>query len=70
MALNNPAYWVDRLGASQNFALFAAKLGTWVTQLKAGLAEMVADLLPVALPVLGIALAVFFGVKFIKKVMR
>lgn len=40
--------------------------GTIATELSG----MIADILPVALPVLGIGIAVTFGIKFIKKVMK
>lgn len=40
------------------------------TKIAKNVTELVADLLPVVLPVLGIAIAVVFGLKFIKKVMK
>ena len=66
-------YWIARFtryGISENLIESAAGLATFVGETVTSLKELVADILPVALPVLGIGVAVFFGIKFIKKVVK
>lgn len=41
-----------------------------VTTIASDCTGLIADILPVALPVLGVVIAVSFGLKFIKKVMK
>ena len=69
-AISNPNYWFNEYGMSTNMARIAANLGNFVVSLAADVKELLADIIPVALPVMGIVIVVFFGVKFIKKVMR
>ncbi len=70
MALGRPEYWIQKLGVSATFAEFCVDMAVWANQLGKSFKAMIAELVPVALPVLGLVLVVFFGVKFIKKVMR
>ena len=65
-----PGQIFQQQGMSKNFQQIAIKLAAFVNTTAADLKELIADIIPVALPVLGIVIAVFFGVKFIKKVMR
>ena len=41
-----------------------------VTQIATDCTEMVMAILPVALPVLGMCLAICFGLKFVKKIIK
>lgn len=65
-----PGQIFQEQGMSKNFQQIAVKLAGFVNNTADDLKELIADIIPVALPVLGIVIAVFFGVKFIKKVMR
>lgn len=57
-------------GMSLNFRNVADVLRSQLITIVNNVADLIVDILPVALPVLGIAIAVFFGVRFIKKVMK
>ena len=57
-------------GFSDSFSQIALALRGQVITVAQNVTEMIAKIMPVALPVMGIVIAVFFGVKFIKKVMR
>lgn len=50
-------------------AIVTAMTGA-VTTIASDCTEMVGAILPVALPVLGIVIAVSFGLKFVKKIMK
>lgn len=69
-ALGRPEYWMQELGASRTIAQFGVKMATWVNQMGQTLKSMIAEIVPVALPVLGVMVAVFFAIRFIKKVMK
>lgn len=55
---------------SENFRTIALTLHEQVVNISGNVSGMVEKIVPVALPVLGIAIAVFFGVKFIRKVVK
>ena len=55
---------------STNFSNIAVAMRRAVYNLSDDISGMISKILPVALPVLGIAIAVFFGVKFIRKTMK
>lgn len=55
---------------SDNFKQLALVIRQQVYNISQELPAMISKIVPVALPVLGIVIAVFFGVKFIKKTMR
>ena len=57
-------------GFSTNLREIAVAMRRAVYSLSDDISGMISKILPVALPVLGIAIAVFFGVKFIKKTMK
>ena len=48
----------------------ASAMTTAVGTIASDATGLVADILPVALPVLGIGIAVTFGIKFVKKVIK
>lgn len=55
---------------SENVKMIALVLHEQVVNISENVTGMVEKIVPVALPVLGIAIAVFFGVKFIRKVVK
>lgn len=57
-------------GFSENFKQLALAMRQQAYNIAQSIPGMVSKIVPVALPVLGIVIAVFFAVKFIKKVMR
>ena len=57
-------------GFSGDFGTIALAMRRAVYNLSDDISGMISKILPVALPVLGISIAVFFGVKFIKKTMK
>lgn len=57
-------------GFSENFKQLALAMRQQAYSIAQSIPGMVSKIVPVALPVLGIVIAVFFAVKFIKKVMR
>ena len=57
-------------GFSDNFKQLALSMRQQAYNIAQGIPDMVSKIVPVALPVLGIVIAVFFAVKFIKKTMR
>ena len=57
-------------GTTAAFTSIYRSLMAFLNGLKDDILDIAEAVLPVALPVLGIAIAVTFGVKFIKKVMR
>ena len=60
--------WVGSF--SPNMREAAMKMREAVYNLSKDIPDMISKILPIALPVLGISIAVFFGIKFIKKIMR
>ena len=52
------------------FEAVSSALVSGVTTIASNVGDMIADILPVALPVLGLSIAIFFGIKFIKKVIK
>ena len=65
-----PGQIFQKEGMSELLRPIAVKLAEFVNSTAGELKELIADIIPVALPILGIVIAVFFGVKFIKKVTR
>jgi len=57
-------------GFSENVKTVALVLHEQVGNISESITGMIEKIVPVALPVLGIAIAVFFGVKFIRKVVK
>lgn len=55
---------------SENVRMVALVLHEQVGNISESITGMIGKIVPVALPVLGIAIAVFFGVKFIRKVVK
>ena len=55
---------------SENVRMVALVLHEQVVNISENVTGMIEKIVPVALPVLGIAIAVFFGVKFIRKVVK
>ena len=57
-------------GFSDNFRQLALAMRQQAYNIAQSIPGMISKIVPVALPVLGIVIAVFFAVKFIKKTMR